>query len=362
MEQNPRLDAEWLTLNAVRGLTKLAAKGDMSKTTYDNALELGGELYPELLGSNSSLLRRERESDTVKEYRQLARLRSLQQARPVEPLELVQAEIADRRELLSLAKVNKDRAKVDQIKRRLALLVDAEKTLNPITHTENQLIFRDALAVQRNVPAFRSGKAYRDFELPDSNVLRVRVLHPEVPEHMTGADIIYERHSPSQESASIVVIQYKIWEKKSLYLTEPRMQGQIQRLKEFTCGRAICERPEGIDEYRFPYCAGFLRPTDKLQRADQGFISSGEHLPICRLGECASKSAQGADVLTYDKMRGTSLSAEMFEELFTKGKVGSRMLSYEEITKLYEKHAIESELDTVVIYAQEFSSPHETEV
>ena len=51
----------------------------------------------------------------------------------------------------------------------------------------------------------------------------------------------------------------------------------------------------------------------------------------------------------------------MFEELFTKGKVGSRMLSYEEMTKLYEKHAIDSELDTVVIYAQEFSSPHVTE-
>jgi hypothetical protein len=361
MNQDLRLNAEWLTLNAVRGLTKLAAKGDMSKATYDNALELGGELYPELLGPNASLLRRERESDTVKEYRQLARLWSLQQAKRVEALELVQAEITDRRELLRIAKINKDRAKVDQIKRRLALLVDAEKTLNPIAHTENQLIFRDALAVQRIVPPFRSGKAHRDFELPDSNVLRIRVLHPEVPEHMTGADIIYERHSPSEEEASIVVIQYKIWEKKSLYLNEPRMQGQIQRLKDFTCGRAVCKRPEGVEDYRFPYCAGFLRPTDKLQRADQAFISSGEHLPICRLTECSSKTAQGADVLTYDKMRRTSLSAEMFEELFTSRRIGSRMLPYGELEKLYEEHAIESELDTVVIYAQEFASAHETE-
>ena len=59
---------------------------------------------------------------------------------------------------------------------------------------------------------------------------------------------------------------------------------------------------------------------------------------------------------TYDRIRSTSLSPEMFEELFTKGKIGSRMLSYEEIEALYEKHAIESELDTVAIYAQEFAS------
>jgi hypothetical protein len=36
------------------------------------------------------------------------------------------------------------------------------------------------------------------------------------------------------------------------------------------------------------------------------------------------------------------------------------MLSYEEIEELYEKHAIEPELDTVVIYAQEFASVHGT--
>ena len=71
-----------------------------------------------------------------------------------------------------------------------------------------------------------------------------------------------------------------------------------------------------------------------------------------------SRSSQGAEVLTYDRIRSTSLSAEMFEELFTKGQIGSRMLSYEELEALYEKRAIESELDTVVIHAQEFASVH----
>lgn len=361
MEQDQRLNAEWLALNAFRGVAKLGAKGDLSKATYDNALELGGELYPELLGRDMSLLRRERESDTVKEYRQLARLKSLKQARPVHALALVQADIAERRELLDIAKVKKDRARVDQIKRRLALLVDAERDLSPTPHTENQLIFRDATSVERNVPALRSGKAYRDFELPDSNILRIRVLHPEIPEHLTGADIIYERHSPSQEKASIVVVQYKIWENKTLRLNEPRMQKQLERLKAFTCERGICHTPDGSDEYRFPCCAAFLRPTDKLQRADQSFMSTGEHLTICRIAECTTKGFREAKVLVYDKIREASLSAEMFEQLFNKGKIGSRMLTYHELHDLYREHAIEPELDTLIIYAQEFASPHEVE-
>jgi len=358
MDEEQRLNAEWLVLSAFRELTMLAAKGDLSKSTYDMALKLGGELYPELLGPNASLLRRERESNTVKQYRQTAHLLSLEQGQPVDPLALVQAEIAKHRGLLQFAKTKKDRPEVGQIKRHVDVLVEAERTLNPTAHTETQLIFRDAYAVKRNVPAFRTGKAYRDFALPDSNVLRIRMLHPEVPEHLTGADIIYERHSPADESASIVVIQYKIWEKKRLYLNDPRMQRQIARLKDFTCDQGVCSIPEGSSEYRFPYCAGFLRPTDKLQRADQAFLSTGEHLPICRLTGCMSRSSQGAEVLTYDRIRSTSLSAEMFEELFTKGQIGSRMLSYEELEALYEKRAIESELDTVVIHAQEFASVH----
>jgi len=151
MDEEQRRNAEWLVLNALRELIMLAAKGDSSKGTYDNALELGRELYPELLGPNTSLLRRERESDTVKEYRQLAHVRSLEQRQPVDPLALVQADIAERRDLLQLAKTKKDRAKVDQIKRRVDLLVEAERTLNPTAHTENQLIFRDVHAVKRNV-------------------------------------------------------------------------------------------------------------------------------------------------------------------------------------------------------------------
>lgn len=355
MPDTSRLNSEWVALNAFRGLAKIAAKGDLAKATYDNALELGGELYPALLGADASILRRERESDTSKEYRQRARLKTIKTGTTVSPLDLVRVDIEDIKDLLEVAKKNKnDRAKVDQLKRRLAILVAAETELNPKPHTENQLIFRDAMAVERVVPALHSGQAYRDFRLPDSNILRVRVLHPDNPEHVTGADIIYERHSPTEEKASIVAVQYKIWENKVMYLTDERMQKQLDRLRNFTCKKNICDQAKDSNTYRFPCCAGFLRPTDKLQRADQSFVSTGEHLPICRIDECKSQSVRGKDILEYKKIRDVSLSSEMFEQLFNKGKIGSRLLDYAELQKLYAEHEVATIEDTVVIYAQEF--------
>lgn len=356
MSDTSRINSEWVTLSAIRGLTKIAVKGDLAMATYDNALEFGGELYPALLGPDASILRRERESDTAKEYRQRARLKSIKQGSEVKPLQLLGVDISELKELLDISKQNKsDRAKVDQLKRRLAILVAAEKELNPVPHTENQLIFRDALAVERTVPALHSGQAYRDFELPDSNILRIRVLHPDKPEHITGADIIYERHSPIEEGASIVAVQYKIWEDKVLHLSDERMQSQLTRLKMFTCDKKICDQPEIANTYRFPCCAGFLRPTDKLQRADQSFVSTGEHIPICRIDDCKSESVQGKPILEYKKMRAISLSSEMFEQLFNKEKIGSRLLTYAELKELYAEHKVAADEDTVIIYAQEFS-------
>lgn len=356
MNAESRIDSEWIALNAFRGLTKIATKGDASKSTYDNALELGGVLYPGLLGSDASILRRERESDIAKEYRQKARLRSIKNSTEISPGFLIKQDIDDLKDLLDVAKREKqERAKVDQLKRKLTNLIEAEKELNPVPHSENQLIFRDAMAVQRTVPVFGSGRAYRDFELSDGNILRIRVLHPDKPEHVTGADIIYERHSPSEESARIVAVQYKTWDKKALYLSDDRMIAQLSRLKNFTCSKGLCDQPATENSYRFPCCAGFLRPTDKLQNPDQAFVSSGEHLPICKIDECKTVTPRGSEVIEYGNIKDISLSSEMFEQLFNKGKIGSRLLNYEELKKFYEEYQVESEVDRVVIYAQEFS-------
>ena len=357
MDENKKLDAEWLALNAFRGMTKIASHGDMERATYDAALDLGGELYPELLGPDVSILKSERESDITKEYRQKARLKSIKDKIPVTPLALVMEDIEEHEELLEIAKLEKGKKqRVDQLRRRLGMLNKARKELEPKSHSENQLIFRDAYNVQRDVKALESGQGYKDFELPNSNILRVRVLHPDSPEHITGSDIIYERHSPKEDKVSIVAVQYKIWEDKKLYLSEQRMIDQIKKMKLFLCDKKVCESKKSSNDYRFPCCSAFLRPTDKLQRADQKFLSKGEHIPICKIDECSSKGPLGGKILEYKNMREVALSNEAFEFLFNKGKIGSDYMTQDELHELYSGALVEASADRVVVYAQEFSA------
>lgn len=352
--QENRIDSEWIALNAFRELLKISTKGDLAKSTYDDALNFGAEMYPALLGKENSILRRVRESDTTKEFRQKARLKSEKHGRVVMPLELLLPEIEDHEDLIKIARSSKDRSRVDQLKGRLKTLIAARDELDPPAHSENQLIFRDAKAIADGLPEMGAGRARRDFELPDGGMLRVRVLHPDRPEQVTGADVIYERHSLANEEASIVIVQYKIWEKRSLRLTDSRMLGQIDKMRDFACASGLCTSEEVQDGYRFPHCAAFLRPTDKLQNTEQKFISSGEHLPLCQINNCTTKTDRGTPVLEYKNIRKTSLSGEAFEYLFTAEKVGSRRLGYDELAALYEKFEIASEDDNLIIHAQEY--------
>lgn len=64
-ENLDRINQEWIVLSATRGLIKIASKGSALKSTYDNSLEFGGEIYPELLGPECSLIKRERESGII---------------------------------------------------------------------------------------------------------------------------------------------------------------------------------------------------------------------------------------------------------------------------------------------------------
>lgn len=327
----------------------------MLKSTYEKALDLGGELYPDLLGPEVSLLKRERESDLVKEYRQRATLLSIKQKTIVDALELIREEIAKLRELISLADQDlSDKKRVDQLKKKLAQFHYAEQELDPVAHSEHQLIFRDAYNIDRNLPSLKSGKGHRDFQLPDGKFLRVRVLHPDNPEKITGADMIYERHDPVEERATIVAVQYKIWKEKVLYLSDDRMMNQIKKLESFLCNNEICRAKDEENTYRFPCCAAFIRPTDKLQHVDQKFISTGEHLPICKIEQCKSRGTHHGAVLEYEKIKEVSLASEIFESLFNKGKIGSRILRYSELERLYSDYLTDMSSESVVIYAQEF--------
>ncbi|AIR85334.1 hypothetical protein [Pantoea rwandensis] len=348
-----RLNTEWVTVNAIRGMVKLATNSDMAKSTYSNILDLGGVLYPELLGPETSILRREFESDLCKEYRQKSQLLSLRRNIEVPAIDIVNTDIEELRGLLSLAT---NSSRVDQLKKRLIQLNNVKDELIIKPHTETQLIFRDAYNVDRGIKSLASSQAAKDFRLTDDKALRLRVLHPERPEHITGADIIYERHDIKNERISIVAVQYKIWENRKLPFTDERMLSQIDKMKKFLCDKDACCAGGGDQRYRFPFCSAFIRPTDKLQKADQKLISYGEHLPICSIQDCLTLGPKGGVLLEYDSFKDVSLSSEMFEVLFNRGKIGSRSFSYNEIELMYEQVKVTDYGDRVIIYAQEINN------
>lgn len=353
-EYSHRIDPEWITLNTVRDLIRLAS-GDPYKSTYNMALKLGAEICPEILGADVSILHQERESDLTKEYRQRAALKSIHEGKEITALSLIQEDINEYDTLLKVAKNERDKLKSDKLKRKIKKLYASEEEINPEKNSETQLIFRDAYRVDRKLPLLFEGKNNRTFELSSNYLLTIRVLHPEKTEHITGGDLIYEKYDEYTKTVVLAFVQYKIWENKKLYLSDKRMLSQIEKMKKFLCKNQICDNSKDINQhYRFPYCSGFLRPTDKLQSPNQAFISTGEHLPICYIEKCASLTSKGSKVLNYDEIRKISLSHEMFEQLFNQGKIGSRQMSLKELAMLYEDTSIISKKDRILLYAQEY--------
>ncbi|QDV70631.1 hypothetical protein Poly24_43570 [Rosistilla carotiformis] len=351
-DEQSRLDSEFVTLNAVRELIRLATDGDARKSTYDQALEFGAQICPKILGDDS-LLKKHRESDMVRKYRQKARAMSVQSNAKVEALGLVRNDI---KEYESLVKAGGQKKDVDRLQKELVDMKRAEEALNPQRHSEHQAIFRDARTAIRGIPEVNVGLGTRDFELPDGDILRLRVLHPDNPEHISGADIVYERHDRFKKAVNIVGVQYKIWENRELYLNEERMQEQLTKMGKFFCENNLCKAGVEDHKFRFPYCSAFLRPTDRLQSPDQKLMSTGEHVPICQIENVKTTGVRGGVKLTYENVRKLSLSYDVFEGLFTTKKIGSRTLGYEELLGLYDQFGDLVDSDRVLIHAQEFQS------
>lgn len=354
--EQARLDAEWSTLNAVRELVKLATNGDSSKSTYNHALELGSIICPELLGSDVSLIHQDRMSELTKEYIQRAALASIRDKKSIPPLDLVAKDIEEYESLLKVAKESKNKEKIDKLTRRLKSLYQTQAELDTEKNSENQLIFRDAYRIERNRPKLFETKNSIVFKFSESSILTVRVLHPERTEHITGADLIYERYNENNKTVSLAFIQYKIWENNKVSLSSEqgqRMLGQLDKMRSLLCCQGFCECNDS-NCYRFACCSAFLRPTNRLQSPSQKLISRGDYLPICKIERLISQKGE-ALFLQEDKITKSSINQDLFEPLFNSGKIGSRELTLDALASLYENKDILSERENnILIYAQDY--------
>ena len=351
LKRRLRLNAEWVGVNALRETVGFALKGSKSPT-YAQTLSLGGQLAPDLFDPDQSLLARRQESSDAREYREIAQALGSLEGRIITPVEAVNRDIVTQTKLIGTG--------IDQnlLSKRLYKLNQIRQELEPGALTEQQLVLRDIFRTRRALPISEEGTDYREYQVPNDRILRLRMLHPDSPEHSTGADVIYEHYWDKKTVVRLAVIKYQIWDNRVL-LKSPTLRARLDRLQETFCKSdlELCKAFEGSkrkDAYRLPYCSAFLRPTDKLQDLDSPLISSGYHIPTCVV-ERLWQSTQDT-VIASSHFRSESVTHRVFEELFNINMLGSRWLTYEELERLYREHKILDADERIVIHAQEFGA------
>ncbi|HVX12749.1 MAG TPA: hypothetical protein VHC22_16325 [Pirellulales bacterium] len=344
------LDTEWTVLNAFREMLGIASKGKRNPT-YSEAQSFAQSQFPHVFGRDSFFAS---ERDDVKIYRDKAEAESLIQGTTVTPLDILDKEITD----------EERRLYADPTKQLLQKHVSKLRRLRPklakLECTEQQILSRDFFYVSHLPTPPECGDNYRDYRISETRGLRLRLLHPDKPEHSTGADLIYEQYWEAKSLARIVAIQYKIWDGHTLYLSKAKgLEKQLTKLKKAFCDGGVCgcsDKSKRQDAYRLPFCSAFLRPTDKLQDRTSQLISTGLHVPICVVERLFNAQTDGKK-LERKYLRGESLSQAAFAELFNYNMCGSKWLRFDELTLFYQTHHVLREADTFRIYAQEFSVP-----
>jgi hypothetical protein len=346
-ERDPRLDAEWLVVSALRGSLNLAL-GPGGEATYAEALALGEKVAPALLNRKESVLFREQESEFAKYYRELAAVQS-KPRKPVSPVELIDEEIRRHENLLGRAREGRDH----EIRKHLRELRDARDELAPTRQTETRIL-QGIVNTYRKLPWTERGNGCTEVRLSEERALRLRVLHPEISEGLTGADIIFEHYDKELERARIVAMQFKLWDGRSLYHNE-RLNAQLDRLNATFCSKGWChEGGEGRRWYRFPFCAAFLRPTDQLQAKTSRLSTSGYHIPICLLRELWQETRRGGLMLHADILRRAAVAHRAFDDLFHAEFLGSRWINWPELEALYREHRVLEPSETAKIHVQSF--------
>jgi hypothetical protein len=180
------------------------------------------------------------------------------------------------------------------------------------------------------------------------------LLHPDKPEHILGADLVYEQFNVETEKLRLAILQYKTWDKGVLYINSSNgSEAQLLKLKKHLCDNNFCSAPQHLDglfDYRFPYCCAFLRPTDKIQNSDSKMISHGIHIPVCSALQIKSENG---NKIEKSQIRHATLTHEVFENLFNHSFIGSRWISMTEVEEFYrDKKILESD-QFIKLYAKE---------
>lgn len=361
--KDQKRDVAFQTLSATRDALNLAVDKTIP-VTYEQAFAIIQDLDPTLYKNINENLKSKNENDELKLYKEIARTQSLIENRKVNVEDLLEQDIKKFEALLKAGMpVNEDdsdesiQESLGFIKRKIAMLVNAKMSLQPRRLSENRIILRDYSKIDRSSyfgERFYENDDFIDYKLSNNRHLRIRLLHPDKPEHITGADLIYEQIDFKRNRIRFIFLQYKTWDEKGIiYFSESKsILEQIDKMKCLLCDDGFCKESttKNDEEFRFPFCSGFWRPTDKIQDSDSKLISTGFHIPVCKVLRISKEESK----IEKNKIRKESVTHKIFEELFCQNLIGSDWVSFNECEDFYKKHLILHSEDRIRILTREF--------
>jgi hypothetical protein len=127
--------------------------------TYRQAINFGAAIAPSVLAPDRRVLRGVKESEEARYYAELAIAESAATGRPITRLEYIEREIVKLEKGIDAL----PDASLTLMKSRLAVLKRVRQEIKPKEYTENQLIIRDALKVERKLPVSGEGTEYKEY-------------------------------------------------------------------------------------------------------------------------------------------------------------------------------------------------------
>ncbi|HEY9008747.1 MAG TPA: hypothetical protein VIM75_21565 [Ohtaekwangia sp.] len=346
--EDERRNNAFTLLCAVREAVTIAKRAQQH-IPYKKTLTLINELNPEAYKDINDLITKTNESEIVKYYKQKASLLSKEKGKEVKPEDLIETDLNEERRLLL---VSND---ADLIKRKILELEVALEHFKPDDISENSILNSDFSLTSRH--KFFEKKIYesakiKDYELSGNRLLRLKLLHPDKAERIIGTDLVYEKFDLETEQVRFMHLQYKTWNTNTLYFSQGNLIEQIEKMDKNLCQSGYCNSETGTNhsnEYRFPHCSAFLRPTSFLTKPDSTLISSGLHIPICAI----RKIQKTDNKISNRNTRGTSIGHKIFEELFIENFIGSRAIAISELEEFYVDRGVASDLGRIRVHAQE---------
>lgn len=347
IEEELRRDCAFQSVVSIREAVSIARKVSQP-ITYEHALDLIYDLNPTVYEQVTKLLTNKNESETVKYYKEKAEALSTLD-NPLTPQELLEKEISEHEDMLENAENKRF------LQKKIFELKSALDFFTPRSVSEHKILARDFYLAEHGgkfAEKLYEDDSYKDYRVSNTEILRLRLLHPDKAEAILGVDLIYEIFDLENEQVRFCHLQYKTWNTNVLYLNDERMFDQIEKVEKHLCKSGYCRDHNGEKfppGYRLPYCCGFLRPTSKLINNESKLVSTGMHIPVCEVRKI--KEMEGK--ITKQNIISKSISSKNFEDLFNENLLGSRWISFDELDRFYEEKQINSLTNTIRIHAQE---------